>query len=250
MLSQKEEGDRDGGWPCYNEMRVCHWQRLQPCQWIQKIRRWTHGLVECRDNQPGPCDVEGNWKLPILASAVYFSIIFLLNCIPVIGWLAGIVISGPLMLGYCLVYLSFVRTRDMRLSQLFEGFRRFVNAFLAYLLRTLFTLLWTLLLIIPGIIAALSYAMTFFILADNPGMEGLAAITQSKELMRGHKWRLFCLGCRFIGWTFLGILTLGIGFLWIVPYFQTCLTIFYEDLKRNANVAGAPSLPEGTPGTA
>ena len=194
--------------------------------------------------------LKGSWKLPILASAVYFSIILLLNCIPVIGWLAGIVISGPLMLGYCLVYLSFVRTRDMRLSQLFEGFQRFVHAFLAYVLRTIFTLLWALLLIIPGIIAALSYAMTFFILADNPGMEGLSAITQSKELMRGHKWRLFCLGCRFIGWTFLGILTLGIGFLWIVPYFQTCLTIFYEDLKRNAGAAGAPLLPEGTPGAA
>ena len=190
--------------------------------------------------------LKGNWKLPILASAVYFSIILLVNCIPVIGWLGSIVVSGPLILGYCLVYLSFVRTRDMRLSQLFEGFQRFVNAFLAYLLRAIFILLWTLLLIIPGIIAGLSYGQTFFILADNPDMEGLAAITKSKELMRGHKWRLFCLGCRFIGWTLLGIITLGIGFLWIVPYFQTCLTIFYEDLKRQAGMAGEPALPEGT----
>jgi uncharacterized membrane protein len=190
--------------------------------------------------------LKGNWKLPILASAVYFSIILLVSCIPVIGWLGGIVVSGPLILGYCLVYLSFVRTRDMRLSQLFEGFQRFVNAFLAYVLRAIFILLWTLLLIIPGIIAGLSYGQTFFILADNPDMEGLAAITKSKELMRGHKWRLFCLGCRFIGWTLLGIITLGIGFLWIVPYFQTCLTIFYEDLKRQAGMAGEPALPEGT----
>ncbi len=118
------------------------------------------------------------------------------------------------------------------------------------MLRTVFTLLWTLLLIIPGIIAALGYAMTFFILADNPDMEGLSAITKSKELMRGHKWRLFCLGCRFIGWSLLGVLSLGVGFLWIVPYFQTCLTISYEDLKRQAGAAGAHPLPGTQAGAA
>lgn len=187
--------------------------------------------------------LQGAWKMPILASAIYLSIILLLNCIPVVGWIGGIALSGPLMLGYCLVYLAFVRTRDMRLSQLFDGFKRFVNAFLAYLLKSIFILLWALLLIIPGIIAALSYALTFFILADNPGMEGLAAITQSKELMRGRKWKLFCLGCRFIGWSLLGILSLGIGFLWIVPYFQTCLTIFYEDVRRESGLAVPPPLP-------
>lgn len=181
--------------------------------------------------------LKGAWKMPILASGIYLSIILLLNCIPLIGWIGAIFLSGPLMLGYCMVYLAFVRTREIRLSQLFDGFKHFVNAFLAYLLRGIFTILWALLLIIPGIIAALSYAMTFFILADNPGMEGLAAITQSKELMRGRKWKLFCLGCRFIGWALLGILSLGIGFLWLVPYFQTSVTIFYEDLKREAGAA-------------
>ncbi|MRR14794.1 DUF975 family protein [archaeon] len=192
--------------------------------------------------------LKGAWKLPILASAIYLSIILLLNCIPIIGWVGAIILSGPLMLGYCMAYLAFVRTREMRLSQLFDGFRHFVNAFLAYLLRTVFTILWALLLIIPGIIAALSYAMTFFILADNPDLEGLAAITQSKVLMRGRKWKLFCLGCRFIGWALLGILSLGIGFLWIVPYFQTSLTIFYEDLKREAFPANLSPLPAGPAG--
>ena len=187
--------------------------------------------------------LKGAWRAPILASAIYLSIILLLECIPVIGWIGAIVLSGPLTLGYYMAYLAFVRTREMRLSQIFDGFRYFANSFLAYLLKTVFIILWALLLIIPGIIAALSYAMTFFILADNPGMEGLTAITQSKELMRGRKWKLFCLGCRFIGWFLLGIISLGIGFLWIVPYFQTSLTIFYEDLKHEAGTAGPLPLP-------
>ncbi len=187
--------------------------------------------------------LKGAWRLPILASAIYLSIILLLECIPVIGWIGAIVLSGPLTLGYYTAYLAFVRTREMRLSQIFDGFRHFANAFLAYLLKTVFIILWALLLIIPGIIAALSYAMTFFILADNPGMEGLTAITQSKELMRGRKWKLFCLGCRFIGWFLLGIISLGIGFLWIVPYFQTSLTIFYADAKGEA--APLPVNPAG-----
>jgi len=184
--------------------------------------------------------LKGSWKLPILASAVFLTIILLLSCVPLIGWIGALVLSGPLTLGYCMAYLAFVRTRRMRLSQLFDGFSRFANAFIAYLLRTIFVILWALLLIIPGVIAALGYSMTFFILADNPGMEGLTAITRSRELMQGRKWKLFCLGCRFIGWFLLGILSLGIGFIWIVPYFQTSLTIFYEDLQRDAGAAGNP----------
>lgn len=181
--------------------------------------------------------LKGRWKMPMLASFIYFLILILLNAIPVIGWLGAVVISGPLTLGYIMFYLAFVRSQELRLSRLFDGFQQFVNALLAYLLQSVFILLWMLLLIIPGIIAAFRYAMTFYILADNPGMEGLTAITKSKELLMGKKWKLFCLGCRFIGWCLLGILSLGIGFLWIIPYLQTSLTIFYEDLKSGAAAA-------------
>lgn len=177
--------------------------------------------------------LRGAWKLPILASAVFMTIVLLLGCVPLIGWAAAVAVTGPLTLGYCTAYLSFVRTRQMMLSDLFCGFSRFANAFLAYLLRTIFILLWALLLIIPGIIASLDYAMTFFVLADNPGLEGLEALRQSKELMHGRRWKLFCLFCRFIGWALLGIVTLGIGFIWIVPYYQTSLTIFYEDVRQD-----------------
>jgi uncharacterized membrane protein len=187
--------------------------------------------------------LKGRWKMPILASAIFLTIFFILGCIPVIGWIGSVVVSGPLTVGYFMAYLSFVRMKEIRLSQLFDGFAFFVNAFLAYLLASVFIILWSLLLVIPGIIAAFSYALTFFILADNPGMEGLAAISRSKELMRGRKWKLFCLVCRFIGWFFLGFISLGIGFLWIMPYLQTSLTLFYEDLMGEVVQADPALLP-------
>jgi uncharacterized membrane protein len=193
--------------------------------------------------------LKGSWKMPILAFVVYFFIFMFLSFIPMIGWLASMIIAGPMMLGYCIFFLAFVRGEEIQLSRLFDGFQQFINALLAYILQAVFIFLWTLLLIIPGIIAAFRYAMTFYILADNPGMEGLTAITHSKELMMGKKWKLFCLGCRFIGWFLLGVLSLGIGFLWIIPYFQTSVTIFYEDLKGGAAVTGSKPQTQPQPVT-
>jgi uncharacterized membrane protein len=103
-------------------------------------------------------------------------------------------------------------------------------SFIAYLLIIIFTILWALLLIVPGIIAAISYSMTFYIMADNKEMNAQDAIRKSKELMKGNKYRYFCLACRFIGWFLLSILSLGIGFLWLVPYFMTSNARFYESL--------------------
>ncbi len=89
-----------------------------------------------------------------------------------------------------------------------------------------------LLLIIPGIIATFRYAMAFFIIADDEDCGPLEAITRSKEMMKGNKWKFFCLNWRFFGWSLLAVFfTFGIGFLWIVPYMQTSFAKFYEDVK-------------------
>jgi uncharacterized membrane protein len=96
-----------------------------------------------------------------------------------------------------------------------------------------FILLWMLLLIIPGIIAALSYSMTFYIIADDETMDAMEAIDKSKAMMDGYKWKYFCLALRFVGWALLCILTLGIGFFWLMPYMQVTNAKFYEDVKAN-----------------
>ena len=102
----------------------------------------------------------------------------------------------------------------------------------ARLLQTLYILLWSLLFIIPGIIAAYSYSMTGYILAENPNMPADEAIARSKQMMDGNRWRLFCLQISFIGWSILSsLLTFGIGDLWLTPYRQAASAVFYREIS-------------------
>ena len=100
-------------------------------------------------------------------------------------------------------------------------------------LAQIFTCLWTLLLIVPGIIKAYSYSMTPYILVDNPELSVREAIRKSQQMMVGQKFNLFYLQLSFIGWFFLACFTGGIGFLWLVPYYQTAQAAFYQNLRNS-----------------
>lgn len=142
-----------------------------------------------------------------------------------------IILGGPLTVGLNLMYLKSYRENTARMETVFSVFNKnFANYIAGYLLKNLFTFFWSLLFIIPGIIKTYSYAMTEYVLADNPEMDGIDAITKSRELMDGNKWRLFCLHFSFIGWILLSILTLGIGAFFLAPYIQATTTAFYLDL--------------------
>jgi uncharacterized membrane protein len=176
----------------------------------------------------------GNWGLAIgvcLVSTLITS--GAQNLIPKVGWVAGLILSGPMGVGLFRFCLAIARRQRADFGMLFSGFNQFGTCVCAYLLMTLYILLWTLLLIIPGIIASYSYMMTRPISADNPDIRASDALTMSKEMMRGNKWKLFCLFLRFFGWALLCVLTLGIGFLWLMPYINISMAHFYEDVKRN-----------------
>ena len=177
-------------------------------------------------------NLKGKWGFGVLVTFVYFLVSVVPSSIPRIGGLIGLIITGPVTLGLAILFLSFVRSGEASLNQIFEGFNRFRVALFAHLLMLLYIVLWALLLIIPGIIAAISYSMTFFILADRPDMTASQALSKSKELMNGNKLKMFYLGCRFLPWALLCILSLGIGFLWLLPYLYISLALFYEDIKR------------------
>ncbi len=147
------------------------------------------------------------------------------------GSLAYLLVSPAIQLGVSIFFLALIRGRDPRFSVIFEGFPRFLTALAIFALMMLYIVLWALLLIIPGFIAMLSYSLAYFVLADDPSIGANAAIRRSKELMRGRKWKLFKLLLRFLGWFLLGLLTLGIAFFWIVPYYLAALAHFYEDVK-------------------
>jgi uncharacterized membrane protein len=102
----------------------------------------------------------------------------------------------------------------------------------------LFTFLWSLLFIIPGIVKCFSYSMTPFILEEHPELSANEAIDHSRAMMKGHKFDLFWLLLSFIGWGFLCLFTFGIGYLWLTPYMETSVAAFYEDVKADYEVNG------------
>ena len=144
-----------------------------------------------------------------------------------------LLIGGALALGLATFSLAIARKEEAKFAMLFSGFDHYGKTLKLYLLMVLFILLWMLLLIVPGIIAAISYAQAFYLMSDDPNIGAMEAIDKSKKMMYGYKWKFFCLGLRFIGWFLLGILSLGIGFLWIVPYMNISAAKFYEDVKAN-----------------
>src|SRR3989344_3657325 len=135
--------------------------------------------------------LKGKWGLAVGTFLLYFLITIAVQSIPKTGWLLSLIIDGPMFLGLTIFSLAVSRNQSPKLEQLFLGFHRFATSLVAYLLMGLFTILWTLLLIVPGIIAALSYSMTFFIIVDDPSIGAREAIRKSKKMMNGYKWKLF-----------------------------------------------------------
>jgi uncharacterized membrane protein len=177
--------------------------------------------------------LKGNWKIVITAFVVSGLVTLVARVIPLINLIVPILIAGPIALGLSGFSLNIARGKTLQIKQIFSGFDIFGTALATYLLSILFTILWTLLLIVPGIIAAFSYSQIFFILADDPKTTPMEAITKSKKMMYGNKWKLFCLGLRFVGWGILCIFTLGIGLLWLIPYVFVSYAKFYEDVKHH-----------------
>ena len=202
--------------------------------------------------------LSGNWGMAILGYILYtvllmsfsmfvFTAVIFVSMISQLGGADAVVatgamnlfanlvemlVSGAFMVGFAGFFLGIAQEGAARLELLFIGFQRFWKSFGTYFFYTLFIVLWTLLFIIPGIIATFRYAMAFFIIADDADCGPLEAISRSKEMMKGNKWKLFCLHWRFVGWALLAVfLTFGIGFLWLIPYMQTSFAKFYEDVS-------------------
>lgn len=194
--------------------------------------------------------LSGNWTPAVLIILINTAITFAINFIgskdevmefdngfklaitttTPLGYILS-VLALPLAYGVIIFFINLARDKEFGVSDLFKGYKEFGRVFVANLLIGLFILLWSLLFIIPGIIAAFSYSMTFYIMIDNPNMSVSEAIKVSKEMMKGHKGEHFVFCLSFIGWIILGLLTCGIGTLWVAPYMQTANVFFYEEVK-------------------
>ncbi len=236
--------------------------------------------------------LKGKWGLAIATHVVGTFLSLGLQSISKSGFVISCLIAGPLSLGFALFGLSLSRHEDAKLTQIFQGFKRFGVAFGAYVLIALIVFLWALfgiiifiaaaivvglfyfdlssfsmmthefegygfqeyiallgdgsqglmiislgligflLLLTPSMMVALGYSQTFFVIAENSRIDSLEALQASKTMMKGHLWRYAYLVSRFIGWMILGVLSLGIGFLWILPYMNISYAHFYDDLKN------------------
>ncbi len=149
--------------------------------------------------------------------------------VPIVGSLIGSLAIVPITFAYTVAFLGLFRGGHLDIADMFKQFNN--RVFITMILVSIYTWLWTLLFIIPGIVKIYSYAMTPYLLNDNEELTGDEAINASMRMMNGHKWELFVLDLTFIGWWILCIFTLGIGYLWLNPYMQTSRAAFYEELK-------------------
>lgn len=198
--------------------------------------------------------IKGNigilFVITLIIAAVSAVASLVLSIIPAVGpFVAAIVITPAFSISVLRIYLNMAKGQKPAAGDAFAGFNDFWSAFKVTFLVGLFTFLWSLLFYIPGIIKGLSYSQAMTIVAENPGMSAREAINRSKAMMHGHKMDLFVLGLSFIGWVLLGSITLGIAYIWIVPYMSATMINFYNDIKPvtpEAPIAEEPVAPVPT----
>lgn len=199
--------------------------------------------------------LRGNWPAAVVTVIVYMAIVSIcsapssilgngvLSFIP--GWVTAgasgvslllvLLFLAPLQAGYYNAFNRLYQDGNADIvSNLFTlGFRNWGHIVCGQLLTGIYIFLWMLLLIVPGVVKAYSYAMTPYILVDRPELSVNEAISLSSKMMKGRKFDLFYLQLSFIGWALLSFITLGIGFLWLSPYVMTAQAAFYQDVKAD-----------------
>ncbi|MBQ2642560.1 MAG: DUF975 family protein [Eubacterium sp.] len=153
----------------------------------------------------------------------------------ILAAIVWIFVTGAIMYGLAKFFLDNSRSaEDNKFGKLFSGFTEGYGKNIGlFILSNIFIFLWTLLLIVPGIIANYAYKMVWFIRNDHPEYSVWECIKASRKMMHGHKMDYFVLKLTFIGWICIGILTCGIGMLWVAPYIGQAEVEFYESIKDN-----------------
>ena len=171
--------------------------------------------------------MKNNWGVAIVVFLVYGLITSALSATGI-----GALATGLLTVGISAFFLTVIRNGKAEFESFFNGLTDNIGTkFISMLLVQIYIMLWTLLFYIPGIVKSYSYAMTPYILLDKPELSATEAITESRNMMNGHKMELFLLDLSFIGWILLSLLTCGILFFYVAPYMQAARAEFYRTLK-------------------
>ena len=176
----------------------------------------------------GWAQLQGRWSEPVVFTLVYIVISSVASMSNILSLLLL-----PMGYSYAISFLDDKRSAcGFKVERLFDGYKDFLRIFGTILLEAVYVLLWTLLLIVPGIIKAISYSQTYYVMKDNPELSFNAAIERSMAMMEGYKMQYFLLRLSFIGWILLGIISCGILFLWVNPYISATDAHFYEYVKE------------------
>ena len=198
--------------------------------------------------------MKGNWTPAVGVTRVYLLVVYAGTFVAalvgkgvgepvggavqeILSLLVAILVIYPMTFSLVKLFLGFVRgEQQLHVGGVFDAFNSpyYGKSIGLYLLTVIFTFLWTLLLIVPGIIKSLSYALAPYILAENPELTANEAINRSMEMMNGHKMDLFLMVLGYTGFALLSLLALGIPLLWIYPYYQAVFAKFYEEVKAAA----------------
>lgn len=180
-------------------------------------------------------NLRGRWGVAILVLLLAY---VLLGAASVIVAVGSLVLIGLLYTGVALVFLKLSYREEVAVGDLFRPFQNFVNTFFGGFLTAIFTFLWSLLFVIPGIIKAIAYSQVYYIMCDHPEYTGREAIQASREMMQGHKGEYFLLQLSFIGWFLLSSLTFGLLLFYVVPYYQSTMAEYYRYLKESLGAMG------------
>ena len=168
----------------------------------------------------------------IVLDRVEYSIILLI-IFTIIFVILNITFTTVNTMGNFACFLDLAKGKPLTVSNYSHGFKYMETAFRIGGAFSLFTFLWALLLVIPGIIKSVSYSMAFFIGIEYPEITGRDALKLSSKLTDGYKWTIFWFSIHFLGWIILSVLTFGIGWLWLGSYTDTSFSLLYLKLKRN-----------------
>lgn len=185
--------------------------------------------------EAGWAQLGGKWGEAVMFTIVYMLIALCATSIEGALWESSLIstlLLIPMQYAYSIAFLDNLRSgKKIEIASLFSSFDDFLRIVGTYLLVGIYVFLWSLLLIVPGIIKYLEYSQTVYVLKDNPELSFNAAINRSCEMMKGHRLEYFTLYLSFIGWIFLQIITLGIASFWVSPYMNATFANYYEKLK-------------------
>lgn len=186
--------------------------------------------------------IEGNlwkfWKPTLIVFGISFLLTFLCGMIAPeespVGAILSLVVTfllAPIEMGLTYYIMQFARGKECNTDDLWRFMKKAWPVIMLSIIVTVLVVLWSILFIIPGILAALSYVMATFVFADGED-EPMECIDQSKKMMRGHRWEyvVFCLS--FLGWMLLGCITFGLGLIYVMPYYNVSLVLYYDELRK------------------